>query len=158
MILVNNIKLNISSSHRQAIDKAVKLLAIPRSRIKDIWVHKVSIDARKGDVKFVYSVALKLADPAKEDKFKNKHKDISVKAEPQITFAKGERPMTTRPVICGFGPAGIMAALVLARMGFKPVVLEMGQEIDKRIETVKAFEEKHSQQHPVWGRRRRHIF
>ena len=142
MILVNNIKLNISSSHRQAIDKAVKLLAIPRSRIKDIWVHKVSIDARKGDVKFVYSVALKLADPAKEDKFKNKHKDISVKAEPQITFAKGERPMTTRPVICGFGPAGIMAALVLARMGFKPVVLEMGQEIDKRIETVKAFEEK----------------
>ena len=142
MILVNNIKLNISSSNQQAVDRAVKLLALPRTAIKDIWVHKISIDARKGDVKFVYSVAVKLADESKEEAFKNKHKDISVKPEPKITFDRGDKPMTSRPVVCGFGPAGIFSALVLARMGFKPVVLEMGQEIDKRIETVKAFEEK----------------
>ena len=142
MLLVNNIKLNITSSHNQAVEKALKLLNVPRSRIADIWVYKVSIDARKGDVKFVYSVAAKLADPAKEERFKNKHRDISVKEEPEITFAVGEKQMSSPPVICGFGPAGIFAALVLARMGFKPVVLEMGQEIDKRIETVKAFEKK----------------
>ncbi|MBQ5326480.1 MAG: FAD-dependent oxidoreductase [Oscillospiraceae bacterium] len=142
MLLINNIKLNITSSHNQAVERAIKLLNIPRSRISDIWVHKVSIDARKGDVKFVYSVAAKLVDPAKEEKFKNKHKDISVKPQPEIKFGRGDISMTSRPVICGFGPAGIFAALVLARMGFKPVVLEMGQEIDKRIETVKAFEEK----------------
>lgn len=142
MLLINNIKLNITSSHNQAVERAVKLLNVPRSRIAEIWVHKVSIDARKGDVKFVYSVAARLADPAKEEKFKNRHKDISVKPEPEISFSRGDKPMSARPVICGFGPAGIFAALVLARMGFKPVVLEMGQEIDKRIETVKAFEEK----------------
>ena len=142
MLLVNNIKLNISSSREMAIDRAVKLLGLPKTAISDIWVHKVSIDARKGDVKFVYSVAAKLANPKAEEKFKGKHRDISVKAEPKITFGTGDIPMNSRPVICGFGPAGILAALVLARKGFAPVVLEMGQEIDKRIETVKAFEEK----------------
>lgn len=45
MLLVNNIKLNITSSHSQAVERAIKLLNIPRSRISDIWVHKVSIDA-----------------------------------------------------------------------------------------------------------------
>ena len=93
MLLVNNIKLNITSSHNQAVEKALKLLNVPRSRIADIWVYKVSIDARKGDVKFVYSVAAKLADPAKEERFKNKHRDISVKEEPEITFAVGEKQM-----------------------------------------------------------------
>jgi len=141
MILINNIKLNINSSVDSAVDKAVKLLNIPRSSIADIWVHKVSVDARKGDVKFVCSVAAKLADPRAEEKFRGKNNDIVVKAEPQITFTRGTTPMGSRPVVCGFGPAGFMCALVLARMGFRPVVLEMGQEIDKRIQTVKEFEE-----------------
>lgn len=141
MILVNNIKLNINSSLEQAMDKAVKLLGLTRSQIKDIWVHKVSVDARKGNIKFVYSIALKLTNSKEELKFKGKTLDVVVKSEPKISFEIGNIPMETRPVICGFGPAGIMAALVLARQGFKPIVLELGQEIDKRIETVKNFEE-----------------
>ncbi|MBQ3009294.1 MAG: hypothetical protein IJD80_06900, partial [Oscillospiraceae bacterium] len=142
MILVNNIKLNINVPQQAAIDRAVKILALPKNHIRDIWVHKVSIDARKGDVKFVYSVAAVLADERLEEKLKGKNKDISVKPQPKITFERGSETMDSRPVICGFGPAGFMCALVLARMGFKPVVLEQGQEIDKRIKTVKEFEEK----------------
>ena len=79
MILVNNIKLNISSSTQQAVDRAVKMLNVPRSRIADIWVHKVSIDARKGDVKFVYSVAVQLADVSKEENFKKYIKELKLK-------------------------------------------------------------------------------
>ena len=142
MILINNIKLDINAPQETAIEKAVKLLGIPKGQIKDIWVHKVSIDARKGNVQFVYSVAALLENSKAEEKFKGRHKDISVKPQPEITFATGSEKMNFRPVICGFGPAGFMAALVLARMGFKPIVLEQGQEIDKRIATVKEFEEK----------------
>lgn len=142
MILVNNIKLNIDSKADTAVERARKLLNLPSSQIKESWVHKISIDARKGSVRFVYSVAFLLSDERLEEKFKGKHKDISVKPQPKITFSKGREPMKSRPVICGFGPAGFMAALVLAKMGFRPIVLEQGQEIDKRIQTVKEFEEK----------------
>ena len=142
MILINNIKLNIDAPQQTAVNRALKLLALPASAIEDIWVHKVSIDARKGDVKFVYSVAARLKNADAEERFKGRHKDIAVKPEPEIRFVHGSQKISSRPVVCGFGPAGFMAALVLARMGFEPVVLEMGQEIDRRIAAVKEFEEK----------------
>lgn len=142
MILVNNIKLNINSSKEQAMEKALKILGVNRSGISDMWIHKISIDARKGDVKFVYSVAVKLLNEKTEEKFKGKSLDVLVRKEPKITFGKGSIPMTQRPIVCGFGPAGIMASLILARQGFRPLVIEMGQDIDKRIQAVKEFEEK----------------
>ncbi len=142
MILVNNIKLDINAPQRRATEKAVKLLGLKQADIADMWVHKVSVDARKGNVAFVYSVAVELVNPKNEEKFAGKSRDISVKPRVEITFDRGSEKITGRPVICGFGPAGFMAALVLARQGFKPVVIEQGQEIDKRIATVKEFEEK----------------
>lgn len=71
-------------------------------------MHKVSIDARKGKVKFVYSVAVKLANPGDEAGFAGKNRDIQVKTQPVIKFAVGGEKMNTRPVVCGFGPAGFM--------------------------------------------------
>ena len=62
MILVNNIKLNINRDPRQAFTAALKTLRLSQSRVQDIWLHKTSIDARKGDVKFVHSVAVVLKD------------------------------------------------------------------------------------------------
>ena len=62
MILVNNIKLNIDRDPRQACTAALKLLKLPAGQVSDIWLHKTSIDARKGDVKFVHSVAVVLKD------------------------------------------------------------------------------------------------
>lgn len=140
MILVNNIKLDISRDSRQAFDRALKALKLPRGAVRDIWVHKVSIDARKGDVKFVYSVAVKLANPGDEAGFAGKNRDIQVKTQPVIKFAVGGEKMNTRPVVCGFGPAGFMAALCLAKAGFRPIVIEQGQSIDERMKSVEKFE------------------
>ncbi len=141
MILVNNIKLPVSATAEQALSAAAKLLKISPAIPKDMWVHKVSIDARKGDIKFVYSVAVKLADAKAEARYAGKSRDVQVKPEVAITFGRGGQKMETRPVICGFGPAGFMCALSLAEMGFRPIVLEQGQRIEQRIETVKRFEQ-----------------
>ncbi|MEG2929998.1 MAG: hypothetical protein RR846_10690 [Oscillospiraceae bacterium] len=113
-------------------------LQLNEKEIKDIFIHKVSVDAR-GIIKFVYSVAVVLADETQESVFVEKSKDITVKKQSPLVVAKGEKPLEKSPVICGFGPAGLFCALILARQGFKPVVLEQGEDMDSRIETVERF-------------------
>lgn len=118
---------------------AVKKLKLQKSDIKDAFVHKMSVDARNG-VRFVYSVGINLTDESKEQLFAGKDKDISVKQKQPLVIEKGEKTLNTRPVICGLGPAGLFCALVLARQGFRPIVLEQGEDVDTRTRTVKNFE------------------
>jgi len=118
---------------------AVKKLKLQQSQIADAFIHKMSIDARNG-VKFVYSVGINLADSAKEQLFAGKDKDITVKQKQPLIIEKGDKPLLNRPVICGLGPAGLFCALVMARQGFCPIVLEQGEDVDTRTQTVKNFE------------------
>lgn len=139
MIIVNNIKLDINSSQEQAISIGVKKLKIPQKEIASAFVHKVSVDAR-GQIKFVYSIGVNLVDPSKEKLFINKIKDVTVKQPKALVLEYGEKELENSPVICGLGPAGLFCGLVLARQGFKPIILEQGEDIDKRTATVKNFE------------------
>ncbi|MBE6879098.1 MAG: hypothetical protein E7488_08080 [Ruminococcaceae bacterium] len=139
MIIVNNIKLNIDAPQQQATAAAVKKLGIPQSEIADSFIHKISVDAR-GDIKFVYSVGINLFDEKKESFFAGKNRDISVKNIQPLIIPTGEKVMENRPVICGLGPAGLFCALVLARQGLRPIVLEQGEDVDTRTATVKNFE------------------
>ena len=139
MIIVNNIKLNIDQPKEQAVALAVKKLKLPKWQIRDAFIHKVSVDARK-DIKFVYSVGINLADAEKEIVLAGRDKDISVKQKQPLVILQGEKSINCQPVICGLGPAGLFCALVLARQGFRPIVLEQGEDVDKRTQTVKSFE------------------
>ena len=139
MIIVNNIKLNIEQPKEQAVAVAVKKLKLPKSEISKAFVHKMSVDARNG-VKFVYSVGVHLADEKRENDFVGRDKDITVKQKQPLVIEKGDKMLENRPVICGLGPAGLFCALVLARQGFRPVVLEQGEDVDSRTRTVREFE------------------
>ena len=104
--------------------------------IATLRVFKRSFDARKVDLLAVYIVDITLADPTQQaallEKFAgNPH----IQPTPDMAWhpvgqAPAELPL--RPVVVGFGPCGIFAALVLAQMGFKPIVLERGKTVRER--------------------------
>ncbi len=111
-------------------------LGIATATIVDLQVFKRSFDARKADLLAVYIVDITLADPALESTLLAQFKDHPhISATPDMAYrlvAQAPATRTHRPVVVGFGPCGMFAALLLAQMGFKPIVLERGQTVRQR--------------------------
>ncbi|WP_455810455.1 NAD(P)/FAD-dependent oxidoreductase [Clostridium butyricum] len=139
-IRINNITLNLDDSEEILEKKVCKKLKIDKNDINKFIIIKKSIDARKKhDIKFNYCLDV-ICD--KEKKILSKIHDKDVKFEEikeRELLTKGDIELESRPVVVGFGPAGIFAALTLAREGYKPVVYERGEDVDKRTETVDKF-------------------
>ena len=117
---------------------AAQLLGLAPAELGTLQVFKRSFDARKADLQAVYIVDIGLADPAREAallaRFEN-HPHVN--ATPDMAWQPvGQAPagLAQRPVVVGFGPCGIFAALALAQMGFKPIVLERGKNVRERTQ------------------------
>lgn len=114
----------------------LKKLNMPRQDLLSWKVHRKSLDARGQKVLFSFIID---AEVRNEKKYLRK-KDVSKAPDETFTFTpKGTRPLLNRPVVAGFGPAGMFAALLLAQYGYKPLVIERGPEIDQRTKDVQAF-------------------
>ncbi len=119
---------------------AAKALAIDAIAIDQLHVFKRSFDARKADLLAVFIVDITLKDPAAEDSLlKQFSGNPHIQATPNMTWqAPCHAPANfgleegERPVVVGFGPCGIFAALSLAQMGFKPIVIERGSPVRQR--------------------------
>ena len=139
-IRINNINLGLDDGEELLGKKICKKLRISEAEIDKIIIVKKSIDARKkNDIKFTYCVDVLCN---KEKKIVSRIHDKDVKIEnikEREEIPKGELELNSRPVVVGFGPAGIFAALTLAREGYKPIVYERGEDVDKRTETVDKF-------------------
>ncbi len=116
-----------------------KKLRVPVGDIKEVTIAKKSTDARhKNDIKFVITVLLTVKNESEVLKKNSNNKDVSYfKMEKYLPAFKGE--LKSRPVIVGFGPAGMFAALYLAQCGVRPIVLERGLDVDTRTAKVKNF-------------------
>ena len=148
MIRIAELKLPLSAveyhpenhTEYQPTDKltalAAERLGLPPKAITSLHVHKRSFDARKSELLAVYIVDITLADESKEATLLAQFADQShVNPTPDMSWKPiGQAPanMDQRPVVVGFGPCGIFAALVLAQMGFKPIVLERGKQVRER--------------------------
>ncbi|MGI9149898.1 MAG: NAD(P)/FAD-dependent oxidoreductase [Limnohabitans sp.] len=119
---------------------AAEALGISPAAIATLEVFKRSFDARKQNLLVVYIVDLALVDPSQEAVLLTKHaKNSHIQATPDMAWhapahAPGDWGVHDgeRPVVVGFGPCGMFAALVLAQMGFKPIVLERGTTVRQR--------------------------
>jgi len=138
MIRISQIKLSIDQEKATLPDLIAKKLKIPKATILDYHIFKESIDARRGQINFVYTVDLTLANEANILKKKIPNVTITPNLNYQMP-AKLNKAPTSRPVVIGFGPAGMYASLLLAQCGYKPIVLERGEAVAKRLKTINKF-------------------
>ena len=139
MLLVRDIRLPLSAGEDEAVARALKTLGLARGAVAGEGIARLSVDARHGRPGLVYTVALTLADPGAERAFERFAPRVCVAAPADFAVENGEKPLAHPPVVCGLGPAGLFAALLLARQGFRPIVLERGPALERRAEAVERF-------------------
>src|ERR1700753_1905581 len=132
MLRITDIRLPIdhaADALRAAIAAKLKL---PLSALESFTVIKRGQDARKKPkIFYVYTIDVAVRD---EDKILERLKDPHVKAAPdtEYKFVARAPEKFTRPLVIGAGPCGLFAGLVLAQMGFKPIILERGKIVRQR--------------------------
>lgn len=139
-IKINNIAINIDEDIEALRNKVAKKLKISANDIESFKIIKESIDARKKDlIKFNYAVEIKCDN---ELKVVNKINDKDVKIQEERDkedFKFGTKKMVYRPVIVGMGPAGMFAGLLMAQKGYKPLIIERGEKVEERTDTINKF-------------------
>ena len=138
-IRLTDIHLYLSEEESTLLNKAATILNIPKEDISNLKILKKSLDARKKDrISFVYTLEVEVKEEV-EKTFKKEEKA-------KIKVVENERPVPLsmlsgeiRPVIIGTGPAGLFAALRLTEYGLRPIILERGREVEKRVRDVERF-------------------
>ncbi|KMN30806.1 hypothetical protein VI26_20070 [Chromobacterium sp. LK1] len=133
MLRITELKLPLDHAPEALNTAIAAYLGVAESQIREVLVFKRSYDARKGMMNLAYIVDIDVADEARLlARFKS---DPHVMETPDTNYHfVGQAPenLERRPVVVGFGPCGIFAALLLAQMGFKPIVLERGKKVRER--------------------------
>ncbi|QDL53497.1 NAD(P)/FAD-dependent oxidoreductase [Rhodoferax aquaticus] len=112
-----------------------QLLGIAASDIAELQVFKRSFDARKAEILAVYIVDIAVPPAVEARVLEQFAKHPHVQATPDMAYrhpVQAPADVALRPVVVGFGPCGIFAALMLAQMGFKPIVIERGTTVRQR--------------------------
>ena len=140
MIRINEIKLSLDEEEELLAEKAAKVLKINKKYIKSYTIFKKSVDARKkDDVHFTYSLDVIITLDEEQITRKCKSNKVNIVKPYVYTLPENKRVSSFRPVVVGFGPAGMFAGLILALSGLKPIILERGKAVEERTKDVDLF-------------------
>ena len=139
MIRISQIKLPVEHDGLALLQAAARELKTSSDKIENLTIQKKSIDARKKPISYVYTVDVKLK--GEEKLLKKLHnRNVARVEKKRYQFPEpGSEKLEHRPVIVGTGPAGLFCGLMLARAGYRPILLERGETARKRKETVDRF-------------------
>ena len=140
MIRISNIKLDYKSNIHDVLKAASKKLRISAESIKSYKIHRKSIDARKGQIQVVYTIDIQV--PNEDSLLKKFSKEQQIQKATQNCYSfptPGTEALEHPPIIVGTGPAGLFCGLMLARSGYRPILLERGMEVHQRKSIVDEF-------------------
>lgn len=139
MIRISQLKLPVTHTEEQLKEKLARELRIPVGQIRHYEIRKRSVDARKEEIKYVYQIDV---ETAQEKKIlgRNRHSNITAVQKNEYHFPQpGTLALKERPVVIGSGPAGLFCGFMLAKHGYRPLILERGDEADIRKQKVDHF-------------------
>ncbi len=144
MIRINQLKLDIHHTEADLKTKVCKALRIREDALLSCRVRKQSLDARrKPQLSYVYTVDVTVKKEPEIKKRMKRQKASNIQFDPQekVYFAEamGNRALNHRPVVIGTGPAGLFCGYELARLGYRPILLERGASVEERMKDVEAF-------------------
>ncbi|WP_019529770.1 NAD(P)/FAD-dependent oxidoreductase [Dasania marina] len=137
MLRINELKLPLNHTEQDLTAAIIEKLAIKPSELQSFSVFKRSYDARKkANILLIYQLDVVLSASLEKSLLQS---NKALRPSPDTRYqlvaqadANFPKPNQQRPIVIGFGPCGILAALVLAQMGLKPIVLERGQDVRQR--------------------------
>ncbi len=140
MLRINEIKLPLDAPQEELKLAAAKVMKIKPEDIQELSIYRRSIDSRhKDNIQFVYAVdVITTADEQRILKRCDKRRVQQTEVY-EYEMVENKHQSALRPVIIGFGPAGMFCALMLARAGLRPIVLERGHDVDTRTKDVQKF-------------------
>lgn len=141
MLRLTNIQLPLDHQEDHIKKAILEKLSIPEEKLIEFTVHKRGYDARK-KAKIVLIYTLDVNTHINTELLEEFANDAQVKVSPDMSYhfvAQAPEALKQRPVVIGFGPCGLFIGLVLAQMGFKPIILERGQEVRQRTKDTFGF-------------------
>lgn len=140
MIRISQLKLEVCHNQEEMLNKICRLLHTSKEDIKSFQIQKMSIDARKKpQIFYTYVVDV---DVKNEKKVLSKNKDssiVKIEKTPYLFQISGTKTLANKPIIIGSGPAGLFCAYMLAENGYCPILLEQGEDVEKRTKSVEEF-------------------